>query len=268
MNIREAFAAQSALLNNAEMARFQPLMLDKVRVGWLSAETFQFAARFLDLERTAEGIHWRAPSDFVTRKALLHALAQDLLAQGVVAGWRDECLPLWAGLNTPVLAEIERCAAHVLGTLGYGVHLNAYTYRAGVPHLWLSRRSPNKPTAPNKLDQIAAGALPTGADVLETLYREAWEEAGVPKALLLGKVSPVRELRYRAVGRYGFGVRDDVMLMFDVELPADFEPVNQDGEAAAFYCVPLDKALCCAASDEFKLNSAVATLDFLTRFQA
>lgn len=268
MNAHDAFAAQYARLNDAEIATFRRLFLEQRAVGWLNDDTYRLVAPHLDLYPIEQGYHWRAPSDFRARKALLHALAQDLLAQGVVTGWRDECLPLWEGLNTPVLAEIERCAAHVLGTLGYGVHLNAYTYRAGVPHLWLSRRSPNKPTAPNKLDQIAAGALPTGADVLETLYREAWEEAGVPKALLLGKVSPVRELRYRAVGRYGFGVRDDVMLMFDVELPADFEPVNQDGEAAAFYCVPLDKALCCAASDEFKLNSAVATLDFLTRFQA
>lgn len=37
------------------------------------------------------------------------------------------------------------------------------------------------------------------------------------------------------------GVFPENLFVFDLELPADFKPVNRDGEMDAFYLLPLDK---------------------------
>ncbi|MDO4435841.1 MAG: DUF4743 domain-containing protein [Cardiobacteriaceae bacterium] len=260
------YAKQWAKLNSANMANFKALWLDGVRIGWLDEKTLPLAAAHLDLSEYENAFIWQAPKRFDERSQQLHQAAKSWLEAGIISGWRDECLPIWASLGEELLAKIERSAAHILGVQGYGVHLNAYTYRHGELHLWLSRRSAHKPTSPHKLDQLCAGALSVGHGVWETLYKEAWEEAGIPKALLENRCSVMREMRYQALG--AIGVRDDVMLVFDVQLPEDFTPVNHDGEVETFYCVPADEAWQLASGSDFKLNSAVCTLDFLQRQSA
>ena len=49
-------------------------------------------------------------------------------------------------------------------------------------------------------------------------------------------------------------------------MPADFEPVNTDGEVEAFYLWPIDKVLeTVRETDEFKFNCAIVVIDFLIR---
>ena len=61
------------------------------------------------------------------------------------------------------------------------------------------------------------------------------------------------------------GLFPNTELVFDLKLPADFTPGNNDGEVDGFELVPFDKVLGVLQSDNMKTTSIPVALDFLIR---
>jgi hypothetical protein len=61
------------------------------------------------------------------------------------------------------------------------------------------------------------------------------------------------------------GYQQEWLYAFDIELPAGRTPVNQDGEVAAFRCLPVAEAAAIAAGETMTVDAALVTLDFLLR---
>ena len=62
------------------------------------------------------------------------------------------------------------------------------------------------------------------------------------------------------------GLRRDVLFVYDLTLPEDFYPVDQDGEHSSFSQMPATEALDrVAATDEFKFNVNLVIIDFAIR---
>jgi len=62
------------------------------------------------------------------------------------------------------------------------------------------------------------------------------------------------------------GQRNDVLFIYDLELPADFVPQPGDDEVEAFFLWPMAKVLeRLEDSDDFKFNVALVNLDFALR---
>ena len=95
------------------------------------------------------------------------------------------------------------------------------------------------------------------------LIERAGEEAAIPE-VLARQARPVGTISYTAQTENG--IRADLLYLYDLHLPADFRPVNRDGEVAEFLCLPLDEvARLVRETEEFKLNSAVVVIDYLIR---
>ena len=47
-------------------------------------------------------------------------------------------------------------------------------------HIWVPRRSYDKPTFPGELDNTVAGGQPAGIGLLDNLIKECGEEAAIP----------------------------------------------------------------------------------------
>ena len=60
--------------------------------------------------------------------------------------------------NPLKVLNIERSLCKFLGIETYGVHVNCFTRKKDGIYIWVGRRSPNKSTFPNKIDQCVAGA--------------------------------------------------------------------------------------------------------------
>src|SRR2546421_10742967 len=101
------------------------------------------------------------------------------------------------------------------------------TRPTGTLHLWVGRRAPDKRVAPDKLDNLVAGGIGNGHGLEETLLKEGEEEASIPQSLT-SRAVPGGAVSYRMENE--LGIRDDVLFVFDLELPADFAPKNQAGE--------------------------------------
>jgi hypothetical protein len=202
----------------------------------------------------------------VTAAARTHAMAEVLCTlrdEGVIRGWRDERYPVSGSFGEPPYLVMERAAVPLFGIRAYGIHINGYIRDEYGIKMWVAQRSQSKPTEPGKLDQLVAGGQPVGIGLQENVLKECWEEAGIPpemacQAKPIGAVSYCRETSQ--------GLRPDVIFAFDLELPADFTPVNRDGEVAAFFLWPMERVISTVQeSTAFKSNCALVVIHFLTR---
>ena len=259
-----SFRDHIAACNNYDPSRAVPLFAGNERVGLLRRDNAETLRRFPDVfavENDRVSLLARGDVAGVTRA--VDAVVDTLVGEGRVPKWRNETFdvaPRWGAL--PVF-RLDRGAVPFFGTRAYGVHLNGYRREAGTLDLWVGRRSPDKRVAPDKLDNLVAGGIGNGHGLEETLLKEGEEEASMPHSLTSHAV-PVGAVSYRMETE--LGIRDDVLFVYDLEMPADFAPKNQDGEIVHFELMPssavLDRV---RTSDDFKFNVNLVILDFAMR---
>jgi isopentenyldiphosphate isomerase len=133
------------------------------------------------------------------------------------------------------------------------VHVNGFLEDG---RLWCARRSLSKATDPGMLDNVTAGGLPSGETVRTCLKRELAEEAGlfqVPEQALR-EAGRVRTSRLEPQGWH-----DEIVHVFNLILPSDFVPVNQDGEVSEFMCLHPQEVVARMLAGAFTVD-AVQTL--------
>ncbi|MBL8710613.1 MAG: DUF4743 domain-containing protein [Rhodospirillaceae bacterium] len=234
-------------------------------VGWVAQELARQLGRQFDCfvgDQYTIGLH----PDLATSEARSAAMAEVLLALrevGQVPGWRSELYPVDTGFGQAPLLVMERAAAPLFGVLAYGVNLNGFVGRGWGMKVWVARRADSKAVDPGMLDLIVGGGLPLGLAPGDNLIKECREEAGIPAALA-ETAAPVGVITLAFLSQQG--LRCDLQFNFDLELPADFEPRNQDGEVAGFDLIPISELIHRLRSeDSFMFDSAVVNIDFLVR---
>lgn len=211
-------------------------------------------------ERTADAFVLRdTGADAATRSRLLQAAAELLRAAGLVPGWRDEHCALLDDDNDE-LARFERGAFRTLGLQNRAVHVNGVLPDG---RLWIARRSARKASSPNKLDNLAAGAIAAGETPGDCAVRELWEEAGVAPELAVLVVFPGVSIRSLRPLRHG--MHDEVIICADLQLPADFVPECRDGEVAGFLCMSREEVRAALAAHQFSVEATLVVGDWLAR---
>ncbi|HVG05377.1 MAG TPA: DUF4743 domain-containing protein, partial [Burkholderiaceae bacterium] len=196
--------------------------------------------------------------DFDSRSALLAEAAARLRETGMVRGWRDEQL----AVGKPALATLERAACRPLGITTEAVHLNAYV---AADALIVARRSALKQIDPGLWDNLVGGMVAAHETLNETLEREAWEEAGL-RLQCCSSLTPGRSFKmHRPVPE---GLQSEIIHVYDAVVPNDQSLLNQDGEVAAIERRSIDQVVDAIEGDQFTLESALTTLESLTRGDA
>ncbi|MEZ5647828.1 MAG: DUF4743 domain-containing protein [Alphaproteobacteria bacterium] len=261
--------------NNADLRIFRPFRLAGKTIGYIgksfadllkihSDGIFHITDAAIDLDPSLK--------TSAARTERLDKLMRKLAALNVILGWREESFGVYdagdiPGKSTP-LFHLERAAIPLLGIRAFGVHMTGYVRKQGELHIWVARRSRNKPTYPGMWDNTVAGGMPVGYSLAENLAKECAEEAAIPadlaaKAQAVGMVS----YAYTETTPAGFvTLKPDIQFCFDLELPADFIPHNTDGEIESFHLWPV-MAFAEKIRDtaEFKFNCNLVAIDFLIR---
>jgi hypothetical protein len=245
--------------------RLRRFLVGGEQVGWILHPFAERLAGFPEVFAVGAGEVRLQPAfgDFASRSRAVAGAVATLAAEGRLPKLRKEAYPVATSFYAEPLLELDRAAVPSFGTLAFGIHLNGFVGRGRDMRMWIGRRSRNKPTGPLKLDHIVAGGQPIGLSLAENLVKECAEEADMPASLA------------RAAWATGFasylienyeGIRNDILFTYDLELPADFRPVNTDGEIEEFYLWPIAKVVeTLAAGEEFKFNVALVIVDFLVR---
>jgi 8-oxo-dGTP pyrophosphatase MutT (NUDIX family) len=197
------------------------------------------------------------------RSAEIQRAAEALHERGAIVGWRDERYRCERPLADPCaefgseLFSLERAAFRFFGLMSRAVHINGLR---GDGSVWCGRRALHKPTDPGRLDNLAAGGLGAGEALLDCARRELFEEAGVHLALT-ASLRPQGALRVTRLEPEG--LHDEVLHVYQLQLPDDFRPANQDGEVSEFLLLSARELL--QRLDEFTPDAAAVMRASLLR---
>jgi len=251
--------------NNADLSRFVPFLIDGQQVGWLRPEFVSKLSNWPEIFDVAGDVVSIMPAldAFESRSSALERPLRALATIGLIDGWRDEPYPVMPEWGDAPLLQIERAAVPHFGIRAWGVHMNGYVRREDGLHMWVATRARDKPTYPGMLDNTVAGGQPIGITLRDNLIKECGEEAGIPESLA-AQAKPVGVISY--CHETLDGAKPDQMFCYDLEMPADFTPVNTDGEIDEFELWPIDRvAARVRDSFDFKFNCNLAIIDFLIR---
>ncbi|MBB4284836.1 NUDIX hydrolase [Roseospira goensis] len=258
-------------VNRHDMSGFRPLFVAGREVGWVRHAVAERLARSPGtpgapgaFEVGPFGVALRSSlTTPAARTAAVAAAFEELEAANLAPPRRGERYAVTAGWGEAPLFELDRAHVPVLGVPAFGVHLNGYVVDETGLRLWVAERATDRAVAPGKLDNMVAGGQPAGLGLMENLVKECAEEAGMPDEL-------ARRARPAGLVSYCLeteaGLKPDTLFVYDLEVPADFRPVNTDGEIARFTLWPVDRVLeTVRDTDAFKFNVPLVILDFAIR---
>ena len=248
----------------APAVAYEPFVVADHVVGWVTPERAQRLARWPQLFRRSDhALELAASLDTPEARAqALLAVARTLAAEGALTAWRDERYTVAASPGQKTLFELERAAARYFGIHTFAAHANGLTGDEDRWRMWLARRSPVKAIDPGLLDNLVGGGIAAGSDAAATLVKEAWEEAGIVETLShraqrAGSVNICRAT--------SDGLQRETIYVYDLWLPADFAPVNQDGEALEHRLYAPEDVLGVLATDDITADASLVIVDFLIR---
>lgn len=252
--------------NNADLSQFEPWFIGTTRAGFLHRDFLPTIAVRPDLFGHRDGGWYLNPALDTPdkRTAAMRAFLLELRERGLFGKlWREEEYSVSWQFSDPPLMRMERAAVPWFGVRAYGPHMTGYVRKADGLHIWVPRRSYEKPTFPGQLDNTVAGGQPAGLGLLENLIKECGEEAGIP---------PELARQAKAVGyvsywnQSGRQLKPDIMTCFDLELPVHFTPHAHDGEVHGFELWPASRVFeTVRDTSEFKYNCNLVLIDFFIR---
>ncbi len=263
IHVRLAHAlAQSTL-------HYRPLVVDGIALGWLddarAIRLAQIAPASFVVDAAAVGFAPRLRNSNA-RSAAIAEVALTLRAEGALPGWRDELYSVAPAFGTAshVRARARRCA------LVRRTHLRCprqWPLPACRPSADVACASqPGESGRPGLLDNLVGGGIAAGMDIAGTVVKEAFEEAGIA-ADLARRTAPTGAIHVKRA--LADGLQRETLYVHDLDLPADFVPANQDGEAVAHRLVDFaDAARIIAQSqgpDEMTVDASLVVLDCLLR---
>lgn len=248
-----------------EPRRFLAVHCDGERLGWVRRDLAVHLVSFPDV--FASGVEridmFRSGGSHAERSSAMETVARELAARGVLTRWRNERYAIGPPGGEASFFALERAAVRFFGFAAQAVHLNGLTNRAGERAMWIARRSRFKPIDPGMFDNLTGGGIGGGLGIEQTLIKEMWEEAGIPaeiarRAVRAGAIDVCREVPD--------GLHAETIHMYDLELPSDFDPVNQDGEVEEFRCLPLGAVVAELEGDApYTVDAGLVAIDCLRR---
>ncbi|RKF47230.1 DUF4743 domain-containing protein [Paraburkholderia fungorum] len=245
-----------------------PFWIGAEQVGWIRLTDMPLLERWPDvfeIDRVEQRRVTLAPvfNTVDLRSAALGSVIGALAAEGRIPGWRNETYAIRNAFDAPPLAYIERAASRLFGTMTYAVHLNGVVeYADGAPQLWIARRSDTKATDPGMLDNVVAGGIGWGFGVEATIVKECWEEAGIPEEIAARATAGRTAHVLQSLPE---GTQAEQIFIYDLALPADFAPRNQDGEVGEHRLARIDEVARWIEEGAMTVDASLATLDCLLR---
>jgi 8-oxo-dGTP pyrophosphatase MutT (NUDIX family) len=263
-----AIDARLRAANAFDAARFVVFRCDGAPLGWVRRDlvghlaacpgVFRIDAAAVELDAGIAG--------HAARSEAMARVAASLAARGLLSPWRSETYEIGLADRGVGLFALERAAVRFFGFIAQSVHLNGLVARAPDTAMWIARRSPHKAIDPGMLDNLMGGGLASGLSVQRTLVKEAWEEAGIEAAMAM-QARPAGTLRVcREVPE---GLHAEILHVYDLYLPEDFQPLNQDGEVAEFRRLSLDAVAAELREDApYTIDAGLVAIDCLRRLGA
>ncbi|TRY75519.1 hypothetical protein TCAL_11207, partial [Tigriopus californicus] len=242
----------------------RPLLCQNTQIGLIRKDVYEELRRFEDVFDFSRDDRVSIRDDLDSFESRTQAVdgvlrkIRDDCDFAALRGWRDETYDIRPNFSQEPLLKMERAATCMLGLRQYGIDINGYVNHSveGLC-LWLQKRSSRKPTWPGMWDNFVSAHF---SFVIPNCDNEATSQFFFESER---------------------GIFPQTEFVFDLELPEDFSPENNDGEVEGFELVPVHRvgALMYESffsseslyiferllSPEMKTTSCPVTIDFLVR---
>ncbi|KAI1433453.1 hypothetical protein GGR50DRAFT_668637 [Xylaria sp. CBS 124048] len=197
----------------------------------------------------------------------------------LIARQHSEPFALLSYPSTAKPVTIERFAAPLFGILLRGAHMIAFVRSRALENdtgvisgIWIPRRAKHLYSSPNMLDSTVAGGIAASTSALETIVKEAGEEASLGPELVRTRVRSTGLLTYVSStaaihgwpGEVGL-VCPGIVYAYEMELPEDVVPKPHDGEVGSYKLMSVGDVQSALLNKEFKPDASVVVIDFLIR---
>lgn len=237
-------------------------------LGWISEAAWQqwgqASALFLP---QGDGLLLASEALLQGQPSAVQQWVQHVHQQGGFPEWRDELYPVRLPdddyeQDGSGLGLLERGAFRLLGLTSRAVHLNGWVRDGEDLWLWAARRSTQKAIDPGRWDNLMGGGVAHGESLQQAMLRECWEEAGIPQE---GAQHARIGNRVLSCHLRPDGLHREWLFVYDLTLPADFVPQNQDGEVAEHALLSVPMVLEWMRDGAFTPDSGRVILDGLLR---
>ena len=246
---------------NNDLSIFTPLYIRDIHLGFVNETFAQLIKRDIDTVEYKDGKLNIPAQTWILAGDLLQNTALGWHESGAYDGWRNEKFTVTDISGNP-LFDLERSAFRPLGFLSHAIHINAWLERNQQQYFWIGKRSPFKAVSPNKLDTLVGGGIAAGETIFQAAIREGFEEAGLPEKYIKNQTPSGQIFSLRKVHR---GLHREILHIFDILLPDNWQPENQDGEVAGFTLMSPNEIVHAIINDEFMNDAALALLNTMQR---
>jgi hypothetical protein len=258
-----SFLDHIAACNSHDLAKFRPLVVGGVDLGWVRHDVAGWLADFPGIFAVAPDCVRLLPTAPAERSAALDAVCGVLHHRHGTPRLKGERFAALRQWGDEAAFTVDRAVISLFGLRSHGVHVNGFVRSSDGLKLWIGKRADDKSVAPGKLDNMIAGGQPAHLSLMDNLVKEAAEEADVAEALAR-TARPVGMVSYCLEDQWG--LKPDVMFCFDLDLPETFSPRNTDGEIQNFQLMAVTEvAALVRDGDAFKYNVPLVIIDFLIR---
>ena len=250
--------------NKHDLSNFVPLVLLGNRIGWVKYNLLPCFAGFPQHVAVADTDIQIKPhlNTALLLEEAMGEIGLTLYEKGLTNSLLNEFYPVGQRFGQN-LFELNRASVPAFGVRAYGIHLTGFVRKSGRILVWVPRRAADRVVFPGKWDNTVAGGQPAGISLQDNLVKECAEEANIGPDFV-AQARPVGTISYRH--ELQFGLRDDLIFAYDLELPMDFQPRNRDGEVEDFQLWPVERVMEeVAGGIGFKFNCNLVLIDFFIR---
>ena len=248
--------------NKYKESNFLKFFIDNHHVGFIKKKNLNIINKFSNffLLKKNKIFLKKEINNFQKRTYAINQVFIFLLKQKLISSKHREFFPVFKSFKSKPLLKVQRLMGPFFGFQFFGVHLNGFLKKNNEYFMWIGRRT-KKGNFPNDLDQIAAGGLPFNVTIKKNLIKESYEEANIDKKLVVkSKYDGI--ISYRVETK--LGLSRHILFCYNLELPMNFIPKNNDGEITNFYLWPIGKILkIIKESRKFKFDCALVILLFV-----
>ena len=225
--------------NTHKESNFFKFFIDNYHVGFVKKKNLYIINKFPDIFsiKINKIILKKKFNNFKKRTYAINRVFNFLVKEKIISSKHREHFSVFKSFKFKPLLKVQRVIGPFFGFQFFGVHLNGFLKKNDKYFMWVGRRSSNG-NFPNDLDQIAAGGLPFNVTIKKNLIKESYEEANIDKKLIL-KSKYLGTVSYRVETH--LGLNRHILFCYNLELPKEFIPKNNDGEITKFYLWPIKK---------------------------
>ncbi|KAM0364024.1 hypothetical protein ACHAO7_010135 [Fusarium culmorum] len=178
----------------------------------------------------------------------------------------DERLRVVSSQGEHVL-DMDRSGLDPFGVISFSAHMIGFVRIGNSIKYWVPKRSPTKPTVPNKLDSTVAGVIWSGEQPIDCMIRKIGAEASIPAKYTEANIVSCGTISYQmpitSTGKPG--CQHITSFLYEMEFKDGVVPRPGNGEVERFTLMTQEDVMAALADGCFVPNRAMVWLAYFIR---